>query len=736
MAASPRSKNRVPPQSAKPDPVFRLKCSKVGRNSRLLGRCYLGVLLSRQARLSAAFQPHSVMFSGKSRTSLYCACLTVFVSASSMAAPKLDLTRVTPVPATEPIPTMDFFRPRVLSQPVLNPSGTAIAAIVTAGEDKHEMQVYSLTDHMIETVGGAADKDVYNVRWLSDTRLIFGLSTQKIFGLGLIAADVGKLREAFPLLQYYGSSLVSIPLKNRLHPLVWSRRDFETGKDLGVSVINTDIKTGKIMDLGSATIQNTWSAAMDVRDNNAKHIIKSHPLPPSGIAFGYGTDKEGELAYCYTGNNGNLAMFRLADKEWIKCPVNLEQIDIQGAGNEPGQVWVIGPRQEGKPRALQVMDAATGQLGDVVLQDKTYDFNGWLYRNPATGDVLGATFQRNGPRVFWFNDEYEALQKILDGMFPGLVVRIIGSDTTHKIFLVSTFSAKQPVIYSWVDLEKRKSGLFKNSAPWIDPSRMQEMNMMKFKTRDGRQLDAYVTLPAGATKENPPPLVVLAHGGPWARDVWGFSGEVQFLASHGYAVMQPNYRGSTGTGWMFPVEDEYDFRKMHDDVTDATKTLIATGLIDKNRVAVMGASFGGYLAVSGVAHEPDLYRCAVTNAGVFDWALQIQSEKYDQFDRPYYGRMIKKIGDPKKEPEKFAAMSPINFVDKIRVPVFVAGGKEDQTVEIEQSKQLVSALDKYNVTYEKLFIGGEAHGMAYLKNEVELYDRVIAFLDKNLMPKK
>jgi dipeptidyl aminopeptidase/acylaminoacyl peptidase len=380
------------------------------------------------------------------------------------------------------------------------------------------------------------------------------------------------------------------------------------------------------------------------------------------------------------------------------------------------------------------MDAATGRLGEMVLQDKSYDFNGWLYRNPATGDVLGAIFERNGPRVFWFNDEYQGLQKILDGMFPGLVVRILGSDTKHNIFLVATFSAKQPVIYSWVNLEKRKSGLFKNSTPWIDPSRMQEMNILKFKTRDGRQLDAYLTLPAGATKENPPPLVVLPHGGPWARNHWGFDGEAQFLASHGYAVLQPNYRGSTGYNWMFPVEDEWDFLKMHNDVTDATKTLIVSGLVDKNRVGIMGASFGGYLALSGVAHEPELYRCAVTNAGVFDWALQVQSEKYDQFDRPYYGRMIKKLGEPKQVPEKFAAMSPVNFVDKIRVPVFVAGGKEDQTVEIQQSKRLVAALDKYNVTYEKLFIAEEGHGMRYLKNEVELHDRIMVFLDKYLKP--
>jgi len=703
-------------------------------NRRLIGCSKRGGLPADGRELTASAKP--LMPSSQRRNFWYKITLTIILSCSASAAPKIDLKRITPVPATEQIPTMDFFRPRLLSQPVINPSGTYIAAIVTAGEDKHELLVYRVSDRTIETVGGAADKDVNNVHWLDDSRLLFGLSSRKIYGLGVLAANIDNLPAAYPLVQYYGSRLISIRLKNRLQPLIWNRHDFETGKDLGVAVVHSGISTGKIMDLQSAALRNVWSAAMDVRDNNAKHIIDGYPLPPSGITYRYGTDKEGELAYSYTSDDGRLTLFRLADKRWVKCPVDLEHVEVVGPGNEPGQLWVIAPRQEGKPRALQIMDAATGQLGDVVLQDKEYDFNGWLYRNPATGDVLGAIFQRNGPRVYWFNDEYQTLQKVLDGMFPKLVVRIIGSDTAHKILLVATSSATQPTIYSWVDLETRKSGLFKNSAPWIDPARMQEMNMVKFKTRDGRRLDAYVTLPAGATKENPPPLVVLAHGGPWVRDVWGFDEEAQFLASRGYAVMQPNYRGSTGYGWMFSEADEWDFVKMHDDVTDATKALIASGLIDKTRVGIMGASFGGYLAVSGVAREPDLYRCAVSNAGVFDWALQVQAEKYDQYDLPYYGRMIKKLGDPKKEPEKYAAMSPINLVNKIRVPVFVAGGKEDQTVEIQQSKKLLSELDKHNVPHEKLLLGGEAHGMAYLKNQVELYERIIAFLDKNLMPKK
>jgi len=264
---------------------------------------------------------------------------------------------------------------------------------------------------------------------------------------------------------------------------------------------------------------------------------------------------------------------------------------------------------------------------------------------------------------------------------------------------------------------------------------MRPMTPIKFKTRDGHQLDAYLTLPAGASKANPPPLVVLPHGGPWVRDDWGFDREVQFLASRGYAVLQPNYRGSTGYDWMFPEQDEWDFRKMHDDVTDATKAIMASGLIDRDRVAIMGGSFGGYLAISGVVNEPSLYRCAVTIAGVFDWAQQIKDKKYNRYDSPVFDRMVHKLGDPNKEIEKFDSISPGRHADRIRVPVFVSGGKDDQTVEIEQSRALISSLEKYHVPHETYIVSEEGHGMRHLDKQVELYTRIEAFLAKNLAAK-
>lgn len=155
-------------------------------------------------------------------------------------------------------------------------------------------------------------------------------------------------------------------------------------------------------------------------------------------------------------------------------------------------------------------------------------------------------------------------------------------------------------------------------------------------------------MPAGASKEHPAPLVVLPHGGPWARDSWGFNPEVQFLASRGYAVFQPNYRGSTGYTWRFPDEDQWAFRKMHDDVTDGVKAMLTTGVIDGDRIAIMGASFGGYLAIAGAVNERNLYRCAITIAGVFDWEQVIKEAKGSEYSRAQYGILRRHLGNPKK----------------------------------------------------------------------------------------
>jgi dipeptidyl aminopeptidase/acylaminoacyl peptidase len=393
---------------------------------------------------------------------------------------------------------------------------------------------------------------------------------------------------------------------------------------------------------------------------------------------------------------------------------------------------VLGPRQDNQPRPLEVMEAATGKVVEVLVQDKAYDANAWLYRDPVSHNIVGAIYDRAGPHVVWFSEAYRNLQKLVDGLFPGQVVRIIGNDEAGKMVLLRTFSDRQPSIYSWVDLEKHTAGLIKNSAPWIDPKRMQPMSAIKFKTRDGRQLDAFVTMPAGASKQNPPPLVVLPHRSSGWQDSWGYNDEVQFLANRGYAVLQPNYRGSTGSSWMFPTDDEWAYRKMHEDVTDATKAFAASGLVDRNRVAIMGTNFGGFLALSGAAYEPGLYRCCVAISATPDWARNISDFKRSKFSDAWFTRMVRKLGDPKKDPEKWDAISPLRHADQIRGPVFYATGEYDDSIDLSGMKDLASAVERNHLQVESKTYANEASGVRHLSNKVDLYSRIEAFLTKNL----
>jgi dipeptidyl aminopeptidase/acylaminoacyl peptidase len=655
--------------------------------------------------------------------------------APGWAAPKVDLERMTPVPADQPIPIGDFFRPDLVSSPQLNPSGTHIAALLTVSEERHSLIIYDRATRTTDVASGYGDRDIYAARWLDDHRLTFNLAGEKLYNLGLFGADIQTRLRIFPILQYTGAYVIGVTDQDPRHPLAWLRRDIETERDGGVVVADAGLETGRFIDLLSARA--THDEYLEVRDQNNRHTLKTFPaVDDGGVVTSYFCDKDGALAFAVTAKEGVLTLYRLDGPKWVKCPVDLDEIEILTSGNKPGELVVLGPRQPGKPSPVQFLDAATGKLGDVLLQDSAYDFDGWFYRDPNTHEIIGANYERNGPFVKWFRDEENAIQKLLIASFePGQIVQVVSRSRVGHRFVVRRFSDRQPPIYDWVDLDTHTAGPIKQSRPWIDPQRMQRMQVMQFKTRDGRMLDGYLTLPAGVSKPHPAPLIVLSHGGPYTRDGWGFDGEVQFLASRGYAVLQPNYRGSTGYDWLFPAADRWEFGKMHDDVTDATKAAIATKLIDRDRIAIMGGSFGGYLAIAGVADEPGMYRCAVTIDGVFDWSAMVQQAKYWQYDSGQYGWFKRHFGDPSKTPEKFAAISPLRRADQIKVPVFIAHGKDDDVVEIGQANDLISTLEKHGVPYEKLLVSREGHGMRHVANQVELYGRIETFLAQHLAPR-
>lgn len=653
--------------------------------------------------------------------------------ASSVFADKLDLDRVTPVPDTEPIPALDFVRTPLLRSPKINRTGTHIGAIVTPSIDHTELMVYDLKTQKVERVGARGDAEVYNFEWLNPDRVLYQISVQKLGGIGLIAGKIGKLSESYAVVQYVGSSVIAIPPDDRSHPLVrLASNSINTGNYAEVVSLRTDVDTSGVADL---SISADGKALDDIKENNDKHILTRYAALESieGFDFRYLADKDGKLAYGMRySESGDMSLHRFTGDKWIQCPEDLEDIDVVDCGDNPGEILVVGPRGTGQPRPLQIMDAASGKPGETILADKNYDFDGWLYRDPVSHAIVGAIYNRAAPEVVWFSEAYRNLQKVLDAKFPGMVVRILGTDDSGKIILIQTSSDRQPPIYNWVNLEARTAGLIKNSAPWIDPKRMHTMGVMKYKTRDGLQLDAYVMMPDGASKQNPPPLVVIPSDSAWDRHTWGYDSLAQFLASRGYAVLQPNHRGATGYRWMTPKEDDWNFVKMYQDVADATKKLVASGLVDSKRVGIYGTAFGGYLAMSAIAFEPDLYRCAVGISPQYDLGRSIEENAYFKYSDPFFVRMKRKLGDPKKESAKFEAMSPLRHADAIRAAVFISHGEYENSDELSLSKRFLSTLEHNQVHTESVTFSSEGVGVRRLQHKVELYNRIDAFLAKNL----
>jgi dipeptidyl aminopeptidase/acylaminoacyl peptidase len=269
-------------------------------------------------------------------------------------------------------------------------------------------------------------------------------------------------------------------------------------------------------------------------------------------------------------------------------------------------------------------------------------------------------------------------------------------------------------------------------SPWLDEAAMAEMRSIRYTSRDGLAIRGYLTVPAGQEPRGLP-LVVNPHGGPWARDVWGFNPEVQFLASRGYAVLQMNFRGSAGFGRRFL---EASFGQwgltMQDDVTDGVRWAIEQGIADPARVAIYGGSYGGYAALSGLTKTPELYACGVSYVGVsnlFTWMAAIPP-----YWKPYLEMMHEMVGHPERDRKRFEETSPLFRVERIRAPLFVAQGANDPRVRKEESEQIVAALERRGVPVRYLVKEDEGHGFHNEENRFEFYRALEEFLAEHLGP--
>jgi dipeptidyl aminopeptidase/acylaminoacyl peptidase len=325
--------------------------------------------------------------------------------------------------------------------------------------------------------------------------------------------------------------------------------------------------------------------------------------------------------------------------------------------------------------------------------------------------------------------EAKLLVSLMQG-FPGEDVRITSHTRDGKKAIVEVASDTDPGQFFLYDAATRKLTFLLAERPWIRPDEMARMQPIELKARDGLTLHGYLTRPSGKDDAKNLPLVVAVHGGPYfVRDRWAFDPYVQALASRGYAVLQVNYRGSGGYGDAFV---HAGFRQwggtMQDDVTDATRWAIAQGIADPARLAVFGASYGGYAALEGAVKEPDLYRCAIGYVGVYDLRLMYtrgdipQSMSGENYLKQVLGEDEAVLWD----------RSPIAHLDRLKAKVMLIVGGADRRVPPVQGENLHNALDKAHVAHEWLYRRTEGHGFYDEKNIADLMSRLASFLDANI----
>lgn len=663
---------------------------------------------------------------------------SILLTSFAPAAKKDDpLERMTPVPEDTPIPALDFFRPPLLGSPRINEAGTRVAAFAAFPGDHTGLLFVDLDTMKTRTLRGSLDKDVYRFSWLTDDRVLFSVSEDKLYTTGMYVADAVNPRKNYMIEQYSVVHVIGRPLASPTRPIVWVKHNaYDESKDAGALQIDATIDMHRDATLAPG-MKGTRDDSPLGTYGVAASVKRSFPKPPEGSTLAYLPEIDGELGYVLTIDaDQKLKLFALVDGRWKPCALDLEELEIEDISDRPGELLVLSPGKSGEPRGLYRANALTGELGELLLRDPDVDCDGIaVHRDITTRRILGLTYMGRVEKTVWFDPERQRIQELVQKSFPGQIVTLIDADKANDRFLIETYSDRHPTAYQTLHFSKLSMALMKNTRPWIDPKRMRPMQPIAYKTRDGVQIEGYLTLPEGASKEHPVPMVVNPHGGPWARDSWGWNPEVQFLASRGYAVFQPNYRGSTGYDWKFSRADLDDFQKMHQDVTDGVMRILKLGVIDSDRIAIMGGSFGGYLALCGAAFEENLYRCAITMSGVFDWELLMRAARRDQTRTARYRFWLRRVGDPKDDAERFAEISPLRHVEQVRIPIFVQHGREDSVVEVAQSKRLVAELEKHGVPFVVRIDRNEGHGNIRLENRVELYTEIEAFLAEHLTPR-
>ena len=642
----------------------------------------------------------------------------VFASAQTAAAPV----------EAAPYNLGDFIRDDRFVDVKISPNGTYVAATIPLNADDKTVMVI-LKPGQKEPYGHVTLKDrnthVAQFWWVSDDRLLFtvgeragGLEQPVSFGeIWGTNADGSKQGIIAGVRAVTGSRSSG---KARAESASIQMVDTLVDNDAEVLVAVTPFAAGEI--------PYTSLERMNVFTGTRKPLARA---PARGASFL--TDFNGQARFASGLNRDfkDVLYYRKDDKsEWTL--INDEsatgrKMSALGFSADNATAYLQAEEATG-PDSVRAFDTATETMKQVA-RDEIVDPAG-LFRAVGKRYPIGVMFWGGRRPKFEYFDPDSAdakLHRALQDNFDGAVVSVSSATDDGRYAMLSVYDDRNPGELFIFDTQAKKANRFMSRAEWMEPKRLSSMRPVYFKSRDGINIDALLTTPAGSSGKNLP-LIVHPHGGPFGvQDLWGYNRDVQMMAAHGYAVLQVNFRGSGGYGKQFREIGRKQWGlTMQDDLTDATQWAIREGIADKNRICIYGASYGGYASLMGVAKEPDLYKCAVGYVGVYD--LNMLWGRGD-ISQSSYGKdfLADHLGK-----ENLDASSPNKLASRIKVPVFLAAGGADVRAPQSHSEAMAKALKAQGKSVETMYYSTEGHGFVKDENQIAYYTKLFQFFERNI----
>ena len=607
-------------------------------------------------------------------------------------APKDQVSRL--------IPMEDFFKNPESTGYDLSPDGTHLA-FLKPWENRLNVHVQRIGDEEVTRITSATERDIAGYIWANNERIAYvqDMAGDENFRVYAVNIDGSGFKELTPF------EKVRVGITDELE------------NDPDHMLITMNKRDARVFDVYRINI-NTGEMEM----------IAQNP----GNITGWMTDHDGKLRIALTTDGVNTSvLYRVTEKDDFQNLITTSFKDTFSPlffTFDNKNLYIVSNIGRDK-EAIYEYDIQNKKNIRLIYEHPEVDVNS-LMKSDKRKKITGTYYYTEKLHYHFFDEDREQLQAELEKRLPGYEVRVYSTSKDETKVLVRTFSDRSLGAYYYLNRDTNEFMKLVDVSPWLDEDEMAEMEPISYTSRDGWTIHGYLTLPKGMKSKNLP-VIINPHGGPWARDTWGFIPDVQFLANRGYAVLQMNFRTSTGYGRKFW---EAGFRQnglaIQDDITDGVNWLIDQGIADPDRVGIYGGSYGGYCTLAGLAFTPDLYACGVDYVGISSWFTIL--EGIPPYWEPMREMFYEMVGHPEKDRELLERTSPLFHADKIKAPLFVAQGANDPRVNKIESDQIVEAVKERGIEVEYMVKDNEGHGFRNEENRFDFYRAMEQFLAKHL----